>query len=129
MKRATPSQRWSCSILEHTAVQSATELVTFAHEVVQRDLCDTLAIDAPNKLQQLEEHPHAFSLFWAATLHILTCKQQKFNDLPAQGMQQDRLNKRAGSEAVTWWASRAGQALYGVCRNATQLCSLVRSPC
>ena len=112
-----------------TAVQSATELVTFAHEVVQGNLCDTLAVDAPHKLQQLEEHPHAFSLFGTAILHIFTCKQQLSHDLLAQGMRQDRLNEpctQRGNSAVgiSCWTG-----LVWACRNATPLGSLVRSPC
>ena len=65
-------------MLEGMQWRLALELVTFAHEVVQGDLCDALAVEAPHKLQQLEEQPHAFSLFWTATLHILTCKPMGF---------------------------------------------------
>ena len=72
-------------MLEHTAVQSAMELGTFAHEVVEGNLCDTLAIYAPHELQQLEEHPCALSLLWTAALHILTCKQQSSHDCLHKG--------------------------------------------
>lgn len=103
------------------------ELVTFAHEVVQGNLCDALAVDAPNKLQQLEEHPRACSFFWTALLHILTCKQQRFDDLPAQGMQTGSTSAQAARQFHSGHLV-LGRPCMGVQERHTTV-SLVRSPC